>query len=111
MGLGKTIQTITYLGWMKYVQGISGPHLIVVPLSVLTNWVNEFSRFLPQMRILRLHSADKAERERLKQELVTGLADKWDVVITTYEMAKNPSMSYTLVQSLHWRVLVLDEGE
>ena len=37
-GLGKTLQTITFLAYLKYVRNISGPHLVVVPLSVLPNW-------------------------------------------------------------------------
>ena len=111
MGLGKTIQTIAYLGWMKYVQDISGPHLVVVPLSVLTNWMNEFARFLPGMRVMRLHSAEKGERERLKQIILHDLCEQYDVVVTTYDMIKSPSMTHALVSGMHWRVLVLDEGE
>jgi len=110
MGLGKTIQTIVYLGWMKYTQQIHGPHLIVVPLSVLSNWITEFRRFLPGMRVLRLHSGDRRERDRLKGELQGDLVEQWDVVVTTYEMVKNPSFNHALVSSIYWRVLVLDEG-
>lgn len=35
------------------------PSLVVAPLSVLTAWVNEFKRFCPSMRVIRLHSADQ----------------------------------------------------
>ena len=110
MGLGKTIQTISYLGWMRFVQNISGPFLIVVPLSVLSNWMNEFNRFLPQMRTLRLHTADLKERERLRTEVLSDLVNHYDVVVTTYEMVKNPTMQHSLVHSIHWRCVVLDEG-
>ena len=68
MGLGKTLQTIAFLGWMKFSQGINGPFFIIVPLSVFSNWVNEFRRFLPQMRLLKIHSSDTRELERLKKE-------------------------------------------
>ena len=37
MGLGKTIQTIGYIAHLKYVKNLSGPYLVVVPLSVLSN--------------------------------------------------------------------------
>ena len=41
MGLGKTIQSISFL---KHVfdYGIRGPFLVIVPLSTLANWQREF---------------------------------------------------------------------
>ena len=41
MGLGKTIQSITYLEEMHRV-GIRGPFLIIAPLSTIANWEREF---------------------------------------------------------------------
>jgi hypothetical protein len=38
MGLGKTIQTISLLAHLACERGNWGPHLIVVPTSVLLNW-------------------------------------------------------------------------
>jgi helicase SRCAP len=38
MGLGKTIQTIALLAHLACDKGIWGPHLIVVPTSVMLNW-------------------------------------------------------------------------
>lgn len=110
MGLGKTLQTISFLGWLKFDAGIDGPFLVVVPLSVLSNWCVEFKRFLPQMRVLKLHSADVEERENLKRSLCQDLLSCWDVVVTTYDMAKNPEMKHALISSVYWRVVVLDEG-
>jgi hypothetical protein len=73
MGLGKTLQTISFLSYLKHCRGVRGPHLIVVPLSVLTSWVMEFRRWCPTWRVVRLHSADTKERERLRKEvLVSG---------------------------------------
>ena len=46
MGLGKTLQTIGFIAHLKSMQ-VSGPYLIVTPLSTLANWVNEFKRFAP----------------------------------------------------------------
>ena len=41
MGLGKTIQSITFLQEVVNC-GVRGPFLIVVPLSTLSNWQREF---------------------------------------------------------------------
>ena len=43
MGLGKTIQTVALFCHM-YEMGVSGPFLVVAPLSTVPNWVNEFKR-------------------------------------------------------------------
>lgn len=48
MGLGKTIQCIAAISHL-ITMNIRGPFLIVVPLSTLPNWVNEFKRFAPKV--------------------------------------------------------------
>jgi len=37
MGLGKTIQTIAVLAHLACTKGIWGPHLIIVPTSIILN--------------------------------------------------------------------------
>lgn len=44
MGLGKTIQTIGFLAHLKG-KGLDGPYMIIAPLSTLSNWMNEISRY------------------------------------------------------------------
>lgn len=80
MGLGKTLQTISFLAWLKFDMLVSGPHLVIAPLSVLSSWMSEFKRFCPQLKIVKLHSSDKEERERLKEVIKEG---EYDVVVTT----------------------------
>jgi len=109
MGLGKTFQTIAFLGYLKNECKVDGPSLIVAPLSVLTSWVNEFKRFAPSMRVIRLHSADQRERELMRTELLADVSS-FDVVVTTYEMAASQNMKTVLSQRITWRYLVLDEG-
>jgi hypothetical protein len=101
MGLGKTLQTISFLSYLKYCRGVGGPHLIVVPLSVLTSWVMEFRRWCPSWRLVRLHSADAKERERLRKEVLVDIS-KFDAVITTYEMIL--SQVTTHIESLDDRI-------
>lgn len=54
-GLGKTLQTISLLGYLKEFRGISGPHLVVVPKSTLHNWMNEFRKWCPVLRPIKFH--------------------------------------------------------
>ena len=35
MGLGKTLQSISLLGWVSEATGVTGPHLVLVPKSTL----------------------------------------------------------------------------
>lgn len=55
MGLGKTLQSISVLAYMHERLGISGPHIILVPKSTLSNWLNECRRWCPILRTLRFH--------------------------------------------------------
>lgn len=41
MGLGKTIQSITFL-YEMFMKGIEGPFLVIAPLSTIPNWEREF---------------------------------------------------------------------
>ncbi len=54
MGLGKTFQSISILAYTKEFRNISGPHLIVVPKTTLSNWMNEFARWCPSFRVLKV---------------------------------------------------------
>lgn len=54
MGLGKTLQTISLLGFMKHYKSTPGPHIVVVPKSTLSNWMNEFNKWCPSLRAVCL---------------------------------------------------------
>lgn len=44
------VQTLGFLSHVKS-RGNNGPFMIVAPLSTLSNWVNEFERFLPGLPV------------------------------------------------------------
>ena len=56
MGLGKTIQIISFLAGLHYSGLLDKPVLVVVPATVLNQWVNEFHRWWPPLRCIILHS-------------------------------------------------------
>ena len=67
MGLGKTIQSIGVI--CKLLQlGVTGPFIIVVPLSTLSNWKREFDNFAPGIPNLLFHGS-KLERPELYKEM------------------------------------------
>lgn len=53
MGLGKTIQTLCFLSYLNSIK-IGGPHLIVVPLSTVGNWLREAHRFTPHLSCIKI---------------------------------------------------------
>lgn len=66
MGLGKTVQTITFLSHLRHNR-IPGPFLIVVPLSTLANWHSEVQRWCPSMASIIYHG-DKKERQAMEKK-------------------------------------------
>lgn len=66
MGLGKTIQTIALLAYLACERHNWGPHLIVVPTTVLLNWEMEFKKWCPAFKILTYYGALKERKEKRK---------------------------------------------
>lgn len=66
MGLGKTIQTIALLAHLATEKGVWGPHLIVVPTSVMLNWEIEFKKWCPSFKILTYFGSQKERKEKRK---------------------------------------------
>ncbi|CAB4065314.1 Helicase ssl-1,Helicase swr-1,E1A-binding protein p400,Helicase SRCAP,Probable ATP-dependent helicase PF08_0048,Helicase domino,Protein PHOTOPERIOD-INDEPENDENT EARLY FLOWERING 1,Helicase SWR1,Helicase swr1 [Lepeophtheirus salmonis] len=64
MGLGKTIQTIAFLAHMACEKQLWGPHLIVVPTSVLLNWEMEIKKWAPSFKVLTYYGSQKERRQR-----------------------------------------------
>ena len=52
MGLGKTVMVLAWLDRLRATRELKGPSLVVVPRSVLFNWMAEAKRFAPQLQVL-----------------------------------------------------------
>lgn len=109
MGLGKTVQVLALLDAIHGRRGDdpSGPHsgdarpsLIVVPRSLVFNWMRETARFAPSLRVLDFSGAARK----------IGDIDpaRCDVVITTYGMLRRdiPSLS-----AIRFEYAILDEAQ
>jgi SWI/SNF-related matrix-associated actin-dependent regulator of chromatin subfamily A member 5 len=109
MGLGKTLQAISLLAHATFTAR-RGPHLVVVPLSVLPSWQAELARWCPSLRVVRAHACgDGCEKARLG----AALADvaSYDVALTTYDALRTEGpLGGALRSRVAWEVLVLDEG-
>ncbi|KAK9448209.1 SNF2 family N-terminal domain-containing protein [Limtongia smithiae] len=104
MGLGKTIQTISLLSYLACEKQVWGPHLIVVPTSVMLNWEMEFKRFAPGFRILTYYGNPGQRKEKRRG---WNDDDSWDVCITSYQLVIHDQNAFRRKQ---WQYMILDEA-
>ncbi|XP_062544529.1 helicase domino isoform X2 [Armigeres subalbatus] len=105
MGLGKTIQTISLLAHLACVKGNWGPHLIIVPSSVMLNWEMEFKKWCPGFKILTYYGSQK--ERKLKRTGWTKV-NAFHVCITSYKLVIQDHQSF---RRKKWKYLILDEAQ
>ena len=104
MGLGKTFQTIAFLAYLRNIQNIQGPHMVIAPKSTIQNWAREFATWTPEMEVLVI-AGDKEERnDLLKNRLMTA---KFDVCITSYELLIREK---NFLKRIAWQYIIVDEA-
>ncbi|OAA38107.1 SNF2-family ATP dependent chromatin remodeling factor snf21 [Metarhizium rileyi] len=103
MGLGKTIQTISLITYLIERKLQSGPYLVIVPLSTLTNWNLEFEKWAPS--ISRIVYKGPPNTRKLQQEKIR--QGRFQVLLTTYEyiIKDRPILS-----KIKWFHMIIDEG-
>ena len=109
MGLGKTIQSVSFLNYLFHRFQLYGPYLVVVPLSTLDAWQNEFAKWAPDMNVLT-YVGDVTSRNiiRSKEWIHPGnRRTKFNALLTTYEICLKDK---TELSSLNWSCLMIDEA-
>ncbi|KAI1200948.1 hypothetical protein F5X97DRAFT_291742 [Nemania serpens] len=104
MGLGKTIQTIALLAHLACHHEVWGPHLVIVPTSVMLNWEMEFKKWCPGFKVLSYYGSIE-ERRRKRQGWKTD--DMWNVCITSYQIVLQDQQVFKRRQ---WHYMILDEA-
>ncbi|CCK69629.1 chromatin-remodeling protein SWR1 KNAG_0C05310 [Huiozyma naganishii CBS 8797] len=104
MGLGKTIQTISLLAYLACEKHNWGPHLIVVPTSVLLNWEMEFKRFAPGLKVLTYYGSPQQRKEKRKG---WNKLNAFHVCIVSYQLIVQDQHSF---KRKRWEYMVLDEA-
>ncbi|KAK5240295.1 DNA-dependent ATPase fun30, partial [Exophiala xenobiotica] len=107
MGLGKTCQVIAFLALLLQ-RGRPGPHLIVVPAATLENWLKEFKRFCPTLKVEPYYSTNPSERVELR-EILEDSRDEVNVIVTTYTLAKGKE-DFPWLKTFGFDCTVYDEG-
>ncbi len=96
MGLGKTIQALAVV----LEHAAKGPTLVVAPLSVCMNWIDEATRFTPTLNPILFGSDNR-------QDVIKNLIP-FDLLICSYGLLLQES---DLISSIHWQMTVLDEAQ
>ncbi|KAK4941173.1 swr1 complex component [Elasticomyces elasticus] len=104
MGLGKTIQSISVLAHLAEVHEVWGPHLIVVPTSVMLNWEMEFKKFLPGFKILTYYGNQEERKQKRRGWMAD---DSFNVCITSYQLVLQDASSF---KRRKWHYMILDEA-
>lgn len=110
MGLGKTIQLIAHtLVDLDSIRAY-GPALIVCPASVVYNWVAEFERFAPSVRVVPI-AGSKEEREATLASCAVDYSEGSelpDVLVTSYDLLRRDVECY---EALNLHTVTLDEAQ
>ncbi|GAB1475746.1 hypothetical protein MASR2M70_05780 [Bacillota bacterium] len=111
MGLGKTIQVIALLNFIRTKK--QERNLLVVPASLIGNWVNEIQKFAPMLKYCILHPSQNGAPgidKNLCEDEGSGrplpLAEH-QLYITTYGML---SRYHNLLET-DWDTVIIDEAQ
>lgn len=101
MGLGKTIQVIALLNSIR--SNKEEKTLLVVPASLIGNWMSEIEKFAPSLRYVIIHPSENKNIGEAWEALV----ENNDLVITTYAMVSK----YEWIKDITWSSVILDEAQ
>ncbi len=100
MGLGKSIQIISFVLLLKEKRKKCATNLLVVPTTLVFNWQAEIKKFAPKLNIYTLHGAERIKNTK-------GL-DKYDVILTTYSTLL---LDINYLRKFPFEYIFLDESQ
>lgn len=110
MGLGKTIQIISFLSTLFHVHKL-WPMLVVAPQSTIPNWIRELQKWAPDMRSVGLYGGKEARKCQLDNQIF--MSDSKSsvschvLVVSFNSLAEEAS----ILSKLDWQVLIVDEAQ
>ena len=96
MGLGKTLQSLALI----LSRATEGPTLVLAPMSVCSNWVNEARRFAPTLNPKRFGDGDR-------DQMLTGVGPI-DLVVCSYGLVQTEGGR---LAGVTWSTIVADEAQ
>ncbi len=99
MGLGKTIQALSFLHHLKEENGTLKA-LVVCPTTLMFNWQNEIRKFTPALTFAIHHGGNRSKENLASADI--------DVIITTYGTLRSDIKQFVEVS---FDYVVLDESQ
>lgn len=99
MGLGKTVQTLALLQSEK----ISNPgttSLLMMPTSLVYNWMMEARKFTPKLKILNYTGTNRNKNVKV--------FSNYDLVLTSYGIAR---IDTEIIKEFYFNYIILDESQ
>ena len=100
MGLGKTLQTLAHILTEKAAGRLDRPCMVVMPTSLIPNWLDEAAHFTPQLKVLALYGAARKKHFASLQD--------YDLLLTTYALLPK---DIEQLAALPLHVLIHDEAQ
>ena len=101
MGLGKSLQTITFIKQILKEKPLA-KIIIVVPTALVYNWEKEFAKFAPQLKYVAV-----SDTVAKRQEIFAN-KDKYNIFITSYGLIRNDKDEY---EDMDFELCVVDEAQ
>ncbi|KAI7865420.1 P-loop containing nucleoside triphosphate hydrolase protein, partial [Spinellus fusiger] len=114
MGLGKTVQSVAFLNDMYHTLGVKGPFLVIAPLSTILHWERAFKAWT-DLNVVDYRGSSLSRNLIVETEFyykdihgcVIPNRYKFDVIVTTYEMAM---AGVSQLRQVPWKCAVFDEA-
>ncbi|MCB1034326.1 MAG: DEAD/DEAH box helicase [Acidobacteria bacterium] len=100
MGLGKTVQVLAVLEEYRTTEESRKPNLVVMPRSLVFNWLKEAERFTPGLSAVNYTGPQR--KSKLKE------ARQADLVVTTYGILRRDILK---LKEIPFHYVVLDEAQ
>ena len=100
MGLGKTLQTLAHILSEKNAGRLDRPAMVIMPTSLIPNWLDEAAHFTPQLKVLALYGPTRKKH--------FAYLNDYDVILTTYALLPK-DIEHLAKLPLH--LLILDEAQ
>ncbi len=105
MGLGKTLQALSFLEYKRKLRDLQRPVLVIVPTSLIYNWINETEKFTPT---IKFEIFDRKNRDFLREKISNSDLDAPVFLIATYGLLTENEDFFT---SIEWQFVFFDEAQ
>jgi SNF2 family DNA or RNA helicase len=100
MGLGKTIQTLAFLQSQKELGLTENPTLLIMPTSLIYNWLKEIEKFTPNLKAF-IYTGTNREKN-------TEQFDDYDLILTSYGILR---IDIDIIKDYRFHYVILDESQ